>query len=131
MRSLRRGAIALGLTGAMALAAIPATAAPVASGAAQLKQAAVSDVTTVQYRRGYRHRGPHPGAVVGGIAAGIIGLAASQALAPRYYYDEPAYYYGAPGYYYDGPRYYRAPRYYSSPRSYREREYRQRRSYNP
>jgi hypothetical protein len=107
MRNYWKGtALALGLAGAAAMT-IPnaAFAAPAAGGAPAVKaavQALPGGVTDVRWRG---RRGSRAGAaIVGGLAAGILGAAAANAYGPRYYYPEPYYYYGRPyGYY--GPRY--------------------------
>jgi hypothetical protein len=48
-----------------------------------------------------------PGAIIGGLAAGIV----VGALAPRYYYGGGPYYYGGGPYYYGGGPYYAAAPY--------------------
>lgn len=112
---IRNGATALGVSAALALAASgAASAAPISSGAPTVKAAAPGSVTDVRHRGRYYGRHYGGAAVVGGLAAGIIGMAAANALAPRYYYyDEPTYYGGPYAYY--GPRYYQGPDYYDGP----------------
>jgi hypothetical protein len=81
-----------GLAGALTLAVVsPSTAAPVSTGAAALKSAAPSDVTTARWRG----RGRGWGYFGGGFATGL----AIGALASRPYYNDPYYY----GYYYGPP----------------------------
>jgi branched-subunit amino acid ABC-type transport system permease component len=110
--------IAIAIAGAMTIGvaipiASPAFAAPVLSNTAAVATAAPSAVTDVRYYRNGYHRGyrNHGGAIVGGLALGVIGAVAAQ----RYYrdrtYDEPygyrdnSYGYGyAPGYDYDRHR---------------------------
>ncbi|HEX2216907.1 MAG TPA: hypothetical protein VHG27_09510 [Xanthobacteraceae bacterium] len=107
INKIAMGAAALTLGGALALSAVsPASAAPVTSNALALKAGTTDHVTDVRYRgrryhRGYRY---HPGgAAIAGLAAGVIGLAAAGALAPRYHYYEP--YYHEPYAYYGGSPY--------------------------
>jgi hypothetical protein len=87
--------IALAVAGALSVAALPVTAAPLSSSAANLHPAKTSVVEQVRWRGG--------GAVIGGIAAGMIlgGIIASS----PYYYGGP-YYYGPPPYYAPSPYYY-------------------------
>ena len=98
-RHLIQWSAALGVAGLIAASALPASAAPVPSGAALLKSAAASDVVDVRWR-GRRGAG-----VAAGLATGLLlgGIIASQ----PYYYDGPGYYYGPPVYY--GPPIYAAP----------------------
>jgi hypothetical protein len=105
MKTIGRTAIALGLIGAMTAAAIPASAAPVMTNTAALKQGVASDVEQVRWRG----RG-------GGWAAAGVGFAAGalvgSAIANSNYYGGYGYYggpyYNAPlasGGYYDAPVY--------------------------
>lgn len=108
---------AAGIAAALTLGgATGVSAAPVTGSAPAVMRGVPAMTTDVQYRyrgvyRGGRYygrgygRGNYGGAAIAAAAAGIIGLAASQALAPRYYY------YGVPGPYH-APRAYYAPRYY-------------------
>jgi hypothetical protein len=102
----KKAAMALGLTGALALSVpLTASAAPAIGGAgvkaaAQALPGATTDV---------RWRGNRGAAIVGGLAVGIIGAAAANAWGPRYYYGDP---------YYHRPYYYGAPYAYVGPRSY-------------
>ncbi|MBX6425141.1 MAG: hypothetical protein IRZ09_04380 [Variibacter sp.] len=107
----RNTALAFGFAGALTISLPNAgLAAPVTAGSATGLKAATDAlpgaVTSVRWRG--RHYG-HGGALVAGLAAGIIGAAAISAFAPRYdyypYYSEP--------YYYGGPVYYGAPSYYT------------------
>jgi hypothetical protein len=90
--------VAIAIAGALAAGA-PTHAAPLTAGAAQLRSAPASAIEQV------RSRGSGAGAVIGGLAAGMIlgGIIASQ---PHYYYG-PGYYYGPPPPYYPAPYYYR------------------------
>jgi hypothetical protein len=103
MRTPRSTKLTITIALAVSLAAaVPATAAPVAAGAAQLKSAPAATIEMVRSRRG------SAGAVIGGLAAGMIlgGIIASQ----PHYYGGP-YYYGSPyppAYYY-GPGPYGPP----------------------
>src|SRR5690606_16610455 len=105
--------------------AIPNTsfAAPTAGGMASIKAAAetLPDGTTEVRWRG-RHYG---GALVAGLAAGIVGAAALNAWGPRYYYDPYYYAYSRPVYY--GPRYYYHSRPYWRHRHWRHRYWHHRR----
>jgi hypothetical protein len=93
-RSLSAGVLALSIAWTMAtgIVAQPASAAPVLSNAAVVKQAAANDVIEVRWR-GRRGSGA---AVAAGVIGGLIIGGIAAATAPRYYYDD--YYYG-PGYY--------------------------------
>lgn len=100
-------------------AAVAASASPLASQASALATAAPTDLVDVRYR------GRAGGAVVAGVALGIIGaLAATAASRPYYYgpyYYAPPYYYGpvyaAPVYgHYSGGPVYAAPPLYVRPR---------------
>jgi hypothetical protein len=108
---IRKTPVAIALSAAIALGSFGtsgvATAAPLATNAQALKEAAPSDVVDV--RRWRRHRG----AAVAGLALGIIGAAI---VAREYdrrhreyygYYDHPQYYYGGrsrrSSYYYRDP----------------------------
>jgi hypothetical protein len=110
--------LALGLAGALSLAAVPGFAGPLMSGSAAIKNAAPDHVTDVRWRG----RGPGPGLAFGLAAGALIGAAvAAQPYGPGYYaegpYDGPVYaepqeygpvysapVYSAPGYY--APGYY-------------------------
>ena len=87
----------------------PTWAAPVAGSTTAVKSAAPAGITDVRYRR----HGWGPGAVFGGLAAGIIG-AGIAATAPRYYYYDDPGYYGGPYAYYGDP-------YWGGPYPYRYR----------
>ena len=105
MRTLRPTTLTIAATVAALLVAMPAHAAPLSAGAAQLKTTPAVTVEQVRSRGG-------AGAVIGGLAAGMIlgGIIASQ---PHYYYG-PGYYYGPPPPYYPPPYYY-APGPYGPP----------------
>jgi hypothetical protein len=105
----KNAALALGLAGAFALS-VPNTsfAAPAAPGAGVKAAAETLPGGTTEVRWRGRHAG---GAIVAGLAAGIIGAAAANAWGPRYYY-EPYPYYGYGPYYYGTPYAYYGPRYY-------------------
>ena len=79
--------IALAVAGALSAVTLPAAAAPLFSSAANLHPAKINTIEPVRWRGG--------GAVIGGIAAGMIlgGIIASQ----PYHYGGP-YYYGPPPY---------------------------------
>jgi hypothetical protein len=106
--------IALGLAGALSLAAVPSFAGPLMSGTATIKNAAPGHVTDVRWRGG---RGIGPGLAFGLAAGALVGAAvASRPYGPDYYYE------GAPYGAYDGPVYaepdtyapvYAAPGYYA------------------
>jgi hypothetical protein len=83
-RSWKSRAMAVGVAGATAIAgALPASAAPVLTNTAALKQALPGDVQDVRWRGG--------GFFFGGLlAGGLIGAA----IARPYYYGYPAYGYG-------------------------------------
>jgi hypothetical protein len=94
MRIFMRTPIALALGGAIAMASAaplgaPAVAAPLSMNASVVKDATPDDVINVHRR--------HGGAVVAGLALGIIGaVIAHEAYRRhhrRYYYDYPYYYY--------------------------------------
>ena len=94
-RHLFRWTAVLGVAGLIAVAATPASTAPVPSSTALVKSAVASDVSEVRWRG--RRRG---GGVAAGLAAGML-LGGIIAASP-YYYDGPPGYYG-PVF---GPRYY-------------------------
>lgn len=97
--TLKNRTIALGIAGALALAAVPASAAPVMSNTTALKSAVSDNVTDVRWRG--RGRGVGPGIGLGIAAGALVGAAvAGTAYGPNYYYDEPSYGsgYGAPVY---------------------------------
>ena len=109
----KSAALAFGLAAAVAMSIPNAASAAALAGGSGLKAATDAlpgNITDVRWRG--RYVGP---AIVGGLAAGIIGAAAANAYGPRYYYSEPHYYYDGP-YAYDAPRYY----YHARPRG-RER----------
>jgi hypothetical protein len=133
MRTRSRLPVVLATAGAFAFATLTSVpAAPIASGGAALKTAAPSDVVDVYYRRGWGYGG---GAVVGGLALGLIGgamiAAASRPYGYGYGYGYPAYGYGygypaygyAPAYYGYAPAYYGYPGYYAPRRHYVRRHY--------
>jgi hypothetical protein len=97
MMSRTKNTVALGLAGALALAAAsPGWAGPLPAAPEAMKAAAATTPTQVHWR----HHGFGPGAVVGGLALGLAGAA----LAAPYYYG--------PGYAYDyGPDYDYGPSY--------------------
>ena len=117
--SISKNVLGIGVAGLLALsAALPASAAPVLSNTAAVKQADEAQVTQVRWR---------PGAAVAvGVGAGLLAGAAIASSQPRYYSDPyyapaPAYY-GSPeveyykpapsyGYYSGNP--YRSQRYYN------------------
>ena len=100
-RHMFRWTAAFGVAGLIAVAATPASAAPVPSSTALVKSAVASDVSEVRWR-GHRHGG----GIAAGLATGLLlgGIIASQ----------QQYYYG-PGYYYGPPVYYGPPAYYGAP----------------
>lgn len=92
-------AVAGAIIGVVVVGWVPATwATPASSSMTAFKQATLSDVTDVYYRRGYYGRRIYPGAPIGTAAA-------ATAIGSRYY--GPGGYYG-PGYcsVYYGPGYY-------------------------
>ncbi|HET9902698.1 MAG TPA: hypothetical protein VFQ27_03220 [Xanthobacteraceae bacterium] len=111
---LKTAALALSCAGLLALSA-PSSGIAMPSAGMQIHAAADTlpgRMTDVRWRG--RHHGG--GALVAGLAAGIIGAAAVGAFArPYYYYDYPYYPY-YPSYAYYGPRYY-----YGGPYGYHRR----------
>ena len=99
MTSIKNRAIAFGLAGALALGiSAGASAGPLPTGTATVKDATPTATTDVQWRR---HRGWGPAVGIGaGIAAGALIGSAVAARPYGYYYDEPVY--GTP-YAYDTP----------------------------
>jgi hypothetical protein len=92
-------AIAGAVVGAAMVGWVPATsAAPVSSSVTAFKQATLSDVTDVYYRRRYYGRRVYPGAAIG---LGVVGAAAAAAAVGSGYYG-PGYGYYGPGYGYSG-----------------------------
>jgi hypothetical protein len=90
--AMQRGAVALGMAGALTLAAAaPSFAAPVLSSTTALTSAAPSQVTDVRWRGG-----GVAAAGVGFAAGAAVGAAAANAAAPGYsgYYGDPGYAYG-------------------------------------
>ncbi|MCC6946250.1 MAG: hypothetical protein IT539_00650 [Bradyrhizobiaceae bacterium] len=85
MRRLRNATIALSLGGAIAATSMvplgaPAMAAPLSMNAAALTEAAPSDV--IEVRRRHRHRS---GAIVAGLALGVIGSIIAHEAYRRHY----------------------------------------------
>lgn len=112
--TLKATATAVSLVGALTLGALnSAVAAPALGNTAAVKAAVGSDVTDVQYRRGWRHRGGRNAAIAGFAAGTALGLGVAAASRPYYYDDSPSYAYDP--YYYDS-----APAY---SYSYRSRGY--------
>jgi hypothetical protein len=118
MTTMNRFACAICLGGSLlAAATLPAAAGALPTSVATLRSADAGDVTQVRWGgHGGWHGGWHggrggffPGAVIGGLAAGIIGSAAYGAYDPYYYGG----YYG--GGYYPSYAYYGAPYYYGRP----------------
>jgi len=116
--TMKRSA-ALAIAGAMAITlASPSWAAPVLSNAAGAKARAPNAVTNARhYRNGYRDGGRayrnDGGAIIGGLALGVIGAVAAQGYYRDRGYDGPYAYGGDPyrsGYGY-GPGYGYAPGY--------------------
>jgi hypothetical protein len=108
-------AVAGAIISAVVVGSVPASwAAPVSSSMAAFKQASLSDVTDVYYRRYYGRR-YYPGAAIG---LGILGAAAGAAAIGSGYYG-PGYGYYGPGYGYYGPGY----GYYGDPYPYRRGYY--------
>jgi hypothetical protein len=118
--AFKNTALALGLSGAMALAAtVPLSAAPVPSASLAVKAAAPDHTTSVYWRGRWGWGG---GLVAAGLAAGFIGAAATAAYGG--YYPYPAYAYppyAYPAYTYPAytyaayPAYPVAPYYYARP----------------
>lgn len=93
--------IVAGFAATLTLAALrPSLAAPLSTGAADIKAAVTSDVTDVRWRR--RH-----GWAAGGFATGL----ALGAIASRPYYYDPYYYGPPPAYYAPPPAIYPEPGY--------------------
>lgn len=92
MTILKTSAAALAVSLAFA---VPASAGPLPTGTATIKDATADHVTDVQWRGRHHHRGWGPGIGIGaGIAAGaLIGsaVAARPYYGGGYYYDEPVY----------------------------------------
>lgn len=107
MRNRTKLPVAFAMAGTLVFAA-PTGAAPISAGGAALKAAAPSDVVDVRHRGG--------GAIVGGLALGLIGgalIAGAASGYPYYGYRAPYYGYGyAPAYYGYAPAYYGPPAYY-------------------
>jgi hypothetical protein len=97
--------IVIAVAGVLAMAALPAAAAPISTAAAGLHPANTGAVEQVRWRGG--------GAVIGGLAAGMIlgGIIASS----PHYYGGPYYYYGPPPYYAPPPYYGYGPGPYGPP----------------
>jgi hypothetical protein len=118
--TISKNALGIGVAGLLALSAVvPASAAPVLSNTAAVKQAADAQVTEVRWR---------PGAAVAvGVGAGLLAGAAIASSQPRYYSDP----YYAPGYA-PAPTYYGAPEveYYEPAPTYYGNPYRSQRYYN-
>jgi hypothetical protein len=117
--AFRNTALALGLSGAMALGgATSPLAAPVLSATLALKAAAPDHSTNVYWRGRWGWGG---GLVAAGLAAGFIGAAATAAYGgyypyPAYTYAYPAYTYAYPTYTYAAyPAYPVTPYYYARP----------------
>jgi hypothetical protein len=89
--TIRTAGIAIGVAGALALAATTPTLAAPVTNAAGVKAAVSSPVTEVRW-----HHGFWPGAAAAGLALGFAAAAASP-----YYYDPGPYYYAPYGYAYD------------------------------
>ena len=118
-KAFKNTALALGLSGAIALAATtPLSAAPVPSVSLALKAAAPDHTTTVYWRGRWGWGG---GLVAAGVAAGVIGAAATAAYGGYYPYPPYAYptyaypAYANPVYTYTYPAYSVAPYYYARP----------------
>lgn len=97
MRTFLKTPIALALGGAIAVSSVvplgaPAVAAPLSMNAAALTEAAPNDVINV-HRRYRRHR---DGAIIAGLALGVIGAV----LAHKHYKRYHRYHYGHYGPYY-------------------------------
>jgi hypothetical protein len=121
MRTRTKSPLVLAMAGTLAFT-VPAASAPISAGGAALKAAAPSDVIDVRYRHGWGG-----GAVIGGLALGLIGGALIAGASRPYYgygygYGYPSYGYGyAPAYYgygYPSYGYAYAPAYYGPPRAY-------------
>jgi hypothetical protein len=113
-KAFKNTALALGISGAMALAVTtPLSAAPVPSATLALP-AAAPDHTTNVYWRGRWGWGWGGGLLAAGLAAGFVGAAATAAYGG--YYPYPAYAYPYPAYAYATyPVYPVAPYYYARP----------------
>jgi hypothetical protein len=111
-KAFKNTALALGISGAMALAGTtPLSAAPVPSATLALSAAAPDHTTNVHWRGRWGWGG---GLLAAGLAAGFIGAAATAAYGG--YYPYPAYAYPYPAYAYATyPVYPVAPYYYARP----------------
>jgi hypothetical protein len=123
-KAFKNTALALGLSGAIALAATtPLSAAPVPSATLAMKASAPDHTTPVYWRGRWGWGG---GLLAAGLAAGFVGAAATAAYGG--YYPYPAYAYPAPAYVYPAypaypaypmysayPAYPVAPYYYARP----------------
>ena len=122
--SISKHVLGVGVAGLLALsAALPASAAPVLSNTAAVKQASEAQTTPVRWRGG--------GAVAAGVGVGLLAGAAiassnrgyyadpyyapgyAPAYGQGYYAPEPEYYAPAPSYGYYSGNPYRSPRYYN------------------
>jgi hypothetical protein len=114
-------AVAGAIIGAVvAGSASPSLAIPVSSSMTAFKQATLSDVTDIYYRRRYYGRRYYPGAAIG---LGVVGAAAAAAAIGSGYYG-PGYGSYGPGYGYQEPGYgYSEPGYYGNPYPYRRGYY--------
>ena len=111
-KAFKNTALALGLSGAIALsAATPLSAAPVPSATLALKGSTPDHTTPVYWRGRWGWGG---GLLAAGLAAGFIGAAATAAYGG--YYPYPAYAYPYPAYAYAAyPAYPVAPYHYARP----------------
>jgi hypothetical protein len=108
---IRTNLLVLATAGTFALGAVaPTGAAPITAGSTALKDAVPSDVVDVRWRG-------HGGAVVGGLALGLIGGALIAGATRPYYGYGYGYGYGYPAYGYGyAPAYYGPPVVYVAPR---------------
>ncbi len=99
--SISKHVLGVGVAGLLALsAAMPASAAPVLSNTAAVKQAAEAQTTEVCWRN-------NGGAVAAGVGVGLLAGAAIASSQQRSYYADP--------YYAPAPQYYGSQQYYGSP----------------